>query len=412
MINNKKSLFTSMSYFSLVLASFSLSMPTAWISIMSFLLLLIWFTTGNFNLKFAKIKKNPAAVASLILLGLYCLGALYASAVLSEKMVYLGKYSKLLLIPLIIGLLDSDAVRRYCIQAFLVGIFLLLFISYGKWLHLLPMSLGLHDFGTLDFGYVAFKNRIAHSVLVSFGMYIMLLKAFQKAKTIHYGWLISSFLAFYNIFYLVNGRTGQVIALALVIFFIARKLSRRVTLCALILLASIVYFKDELSFLLPERMMTISQDLHENQPNKNLTSSGIRMEMYKNTTALILKSPFVGYGTGSFKEEYRSHTATQDTLLKEVSNPHNQYLFTLFDLGLLGFFVLIYLFYQCWFVSQKVKMIEGIKAIDYMEGLLITIMVGSLFNSLILDATEGKFFCVMAGIILSGYSHRKLTKKS
>jgi O-antigen ligase len=134
------------------------------------------------------------------------------------------------------------------------------------------------------------------------------------------------------------------------------------------------------------------------------------MEMYKNTSALILKSPLIGYGTGSFKDEYRSYAETQDTLLKEVSNPHNQYLFTLFDLGLLGFFVLIYLFFQCWFVSQKAKMIEGIKAIDYMEGLLITIMVGSLFNSLILDATEGKFFCVMAGIILSGYSLPKLTK--
>jgi O-antigen ligase len=179
-------------------------------------------------------------------------------------------------------------------------------------------------------------------------------------------------------------------------------------LCALILLASIVYFKDELSFLLPERMMTISQELQDHQSNKELTSSGIRMEMYKNTSALILKSPLIGYGTGSFKDEYRSYAATQDTLLKEVSNPHNQYLFTLFDLGLLGFFVLIYLFYQCWFVSQKAKMIEGIKAMDYVEGLLITIMVGSLFNSLILDATEGKFFCVMAGIILSGYSRRKL----
>jgi O-antigen ligase len=196
----------------------------------------------------------------------------------------------------------------------------------------------------------------------------------------------------------------------LVIFFIARKLSRKGAVCVVILLASIVYFKNDLNFLLPERMMTISQDLHEHQPNKNLTSSGIRMEMYKNTSALILKSPLIGYGTGSFKDEYRSYAATQDTLLKEVSNPHNQYLFTLFDLGLLGFFVLIYLFHQCWFVSHKAKMIQGIKAVDYMEGLLITIMVGSFFNSLILDATEGKFFCVMAGIILSGYSRGKLTK--
>jgi O-antigen ligase len=232
----------------------------------------------------------------------------------------------------------------------------------------------------------------------------------QKAKTIHYGWLISSFLAFFNIFYLVNGRTGQVIALVLVIFFIARKLSRKGAVCALILLASIVYFKNELNFLLPERMMAVSQELQDHQSNKEVNSSGIRMEMYKYTTALILKSPLIGYGTGSFKDVYRSYAATQDSSLKEVSNPHNQYLFTQFDLGLLGFFVLIYLFYQCWFVSQKAKMIEGIKAMDYMEGLLITIMVGSLFNSLILDATEGKFFCVMAGIILSGYSLPKLTR--
>ncbi|MCX5933988.1 MAG: O-antigen ligase family protein, partial [Pseudanabaena sp. LacPavin_0818_WC45_MAG_42_6] len=362
-------------------------------------------------LKLAKIKENPAAVASLILLGLYCLGTLYASAVLPEKMVYLGKYSKLLLIPLIIGLVDSDAMRRYCIQAFLLGIFLLLFISYGKWLHLLPMSLGLHDFG-IDHGYIAFKNRIAHSVLVSFGMYIMLLKAFQKAKTIHYGWLISSFLAFFNILYLVNGRTGQVIALVLVIFFIARKFSRKAALCAVIFLVSIVYFKNDFSFLLPERMIATSQELKEHQSDKNLTSAGIRMEMYKNMSALILESPWVGYGTGSIKETYKKYVATQNTLLTEVSNPHNQYLFTLFDLGLLGFFVLLYFFYQCWSVSQKSKKIDGILAVDYMEGLLLVMMIGCLFNSLLLDATEGKFFCFMTGIILSSYFPRKLIKKS
>jgi O-antigen ligase len=240
----------------------------------------------------------------------------------------------------------------------------------------------------------------------------MLLKAFQKAKPIHYGWLISSFLAFFNIFYLVNGRTGQVIALSLVVFFIARKLGRKAFLCAVIILASIFYFKNTFNFLLPERIIATSQELKEHQSDKNLTSAGIRMEMYKNTSALILESPWVGHGTGSIKEIYKKYVATQDTLLKEISNPHNQYLFTLFDLGLLGFALLIYLFYQCWIVSQKSKMINGILAVDYMEGLLVVMLIGCLFNSLLLDATEGKFFCFMVGIILSGYFPRKLIKKS
>ena len=411
MIYKKENIFVLGSYFLLVFGSFALSMPTAWISVISFLLLLMWVITGNFKLKFAIIKQNPAASISLLFLALYFLGALYSPAISSEKMIYLGKYSKLLLIPLIISILDTDKLRRYCIQAFLASVFLLLFISYGKWLHLLPMSLGLHDFG-IDHGYVAFKNRIAHSVLVSFGMYIMLLKAFQKPKIIHYGWLIASFLAFFNILYLVNGRTGQVIALVLVIFFIARKFSRKVALCAVILLASIFYFKNEFNFLLPERMIATSQELKEHQPNKNLTSAGIRMEMYKNMSALIMESPWVGYGTGSIKETYKKYVATQNTLLTEVSNPHNQYLFTLFDLGLLGFFVLLYFFYQCWSVSQKSKMIDGILAVDYMEGLLLVMMIGCLFNSLLLDAGEGKFFCFMTGIILSSYFPPKLIKKS
>jgi O-antigen ligase len=57
-------------------------------------------------------------------------------------------------------------------------------------------------------------------------------------------------------------------------------------------------------------------------------------------------------------------------------------------------------------------MIDGILAVDYMEGLLLVMMIGCLFNSLLLDAGEGKFFCFMTGIILSSYFPPKLIKKS
>jgi O-antigen ligase len=56
-------------------------------------------------------------------------------------------------------------------------------------------------------------------------------------------------------------------------------------------------------------------------------------------------------------------------------------------------------------------MIDGILAVDYMEGLLLVMMIGCLFNSLLLDAGEGKFFCFMTGIILSSYFPPKSIKK-
>jgi len=41
------------------------------------------------------------------------------------------------------------------------------------------------------------------------------------------------------------------------------------------------------------------------------------------------------------------------------------------------------------------------------KGLIILIFVGSLFNSLLLDATEGKFYCLLIGLLLSGYGGKK-----
>jgi len=41
------------------------------------------------------------------------------------------------------------------------------------------------------------------------------------------------------------------------------------------------------------------------------------------------------------------------------------------------------------------------------KGLIMTITIGSLFNSLLLDATEGKFYCIFLGLILSGYLNHK-----
>ena len=78
----------------------------------------MWFISGNFKMKFAIIKQNPVAVISLGLLALYSLGTLYSPSITSEKMIYLEKYSKLLLIPLIISILDTDKLRHYCVKLF------------------------------------------------------------------------------------------------------------------------------------------------------------------------------------------------------------------------------------------------------------------------------------------------------
>ena len=38
-----------------------------------------------------------------------------------------------------------------------------------------------------------------------------------------------------------------------------------------------------------------------------------------------------------------------------------------------------------------------------LQALILTIGIGCLFNSLLLDSGEGKFFCLLAGVYLSGW---------
>jgi len=58
------------------------------------------------------------------------------------------------------------------------------------------------------------------------------------------------------------------------------------------------------------------------------------------------------------------------------------------------------MFIRQWFFSNNSKFINKQNSF-YAKGLILTISIGSLFNSLLLDATEGKFYCILIGVLLS-----------
>jgi hypothetical protein len=43
----------------------------------------------------------------------------------------------------------------------------------------------------------------------------------------------------------------------------------------------------------------------------------------------------------------------------------------------------------------------------YLRGIVFTFALGCLFNSFLLDATEGRFYCLIAGVLLSLYPANK-----
>jgi len=106
--------------------------------------------------------------------------------------------------------------------------------------------------------------------------------------------------------------------------------------------------------------------------------------------------PLAGSGTGSFAKAYAEKT--RGTGVDQPGNPHNEYLLVAIQTGLIGLALLLYLFWQHWRLAPRLAMPFDT---HLARGLLLTIAVGCLFNSLLLDHSEGLLFAWMTGLLYS-----------
>lgn len=392
-INNYLKITELLMIWIIVIASVCNNLPTTFMSIANILLIAVWILSGNYKNKYIRIIQNPAAIISLALLALYLLGTTYSTASIAESLSSLSHYHKLLIIPIIISTITEDKYRDYALNGFLFSSIIVLMISYLKWIEIIPHT----DTGE---GYTAFKNRIAGSIFMTFSMYLMLYKSLITPGKTKYLWIILTLLSIFDVFVLINGRTGQVLILMLIAWFsfeIWKSKAIKYWLTASALGLIIFQISPELP---KSRLFNTQAEIQNHNIQGQQTSAGLRLEFYKNTLNLIQNQPVFGTGTGSFLHEYQLLANQQDLITINVSNPHNQFLLTTQELGITGLITLFIFLIIPWRMSYKLPSIYyGIA----LRGLILTISFGSLFNSLLFDSSEGKFYCILAGVLLSSY---------
>lgn len=382
----------SATVWAIIFACISINLPTTFMSVAYILIIIFWLLSGNYKSKINTIRANPGAIATLALLLVYITGVFYSSASLEESLKSLLKYQKLILIPLIISTLTEEKFQKYALNGFLISTVIVLSISYLKWVGVYPHM----DTGQ---GFSVFKGRIAGSIIMSFGMYLMMYQASHTSGMKKYFWMILSSLAAINISLLVNGRTGQLLMLSLIIWFTIETWGWK-TIKYWIGIFTLGFILYQSSISLPEsRLTNIKQEIETHNETQQ-TSAGLRIEFYKNTITLIRNHPLFGGGTGSFTHEYPILAEQQNLTSINVGNPHNQFLLTTQELGFVGLIFLI----SFWLVHWKISYHLALPYHQYaLRGLVLTIVIGSLFNSLLFDASEGKFYCILAGVLLSSY---------
>lgn len=125
------------------------------------------------------------------------------------------------------------------------------------------------------------------------------------------------------------------------------------------------------------------------------TSMGTRMNYYKTAIAILREHPWIGVGTGGYVRAYEA--TAQPNPVAVSNNPHNQYLLTGVQLGVGGLLAVVALFGVMWWHAGRLEPTTRIAA----RGLVAAIAAGCLFNSFLIDHSEGLLFAWMAGVLLA-----------
>ncbi|HHB93247.1 MAG TPA: hypothetical protein ENK59_08565 [Thioploca sp.] len=373
-------------YILAILIGLSIPTSTALTNILCPLAFLFILVEGQYTQKLSVLYQHNIALVAILLVITILLGFLYTPVSLSEAILMLDKYREFIYIPMFILIFTDEKSRKWGLYAFLAIMGITLFLSY------LMVITGLDIGKGNPQNPFIFKNHITQNLLMALATYFIAIKAWWEKQ-----WLYSIIiiLAIYNILFMSAGRTGYVILFCLILmFFYQIYYLKGILIGGIILItgAGIVYSS---SGILQQRVDKAITNIQDYQHGETNTSVGIRLEFYKNSLILISKKPIFGSGTGSFSHEYNKLFTKN---INNTANPHNDYLMIAIQWGMIGVGLFILLLYTMWHVSYSLTGQTKFMA----QGLVITIIVGCLINSLWLDNTEGHIFAYLIGIFYGG----------
>lgn len=321
---------------------------------------------------------------------------LLALSLLTQSIDYgstmVGKYQKLLyVLPLALFFLADIRLINMFVRGFMWANGVILVIS-------LAGATGYLSGWDIDpTNPVVFKLHITQNFFMALATLLWLAKASDASGWKRLGYSALVVLASVNILMVVQGRTGYVVLITGMGIWLWLTLSYWQRFFVLAFGIAVVMALILIPNRAMERMVIGVNEIQRCVQAPAVeryedcdSSMGLRTAFMREAFSQIAQSPFFGCGAGSF---WYHNPETGYS----VHNPHNEYLLTLVQSGILGLLLFLSWMFCCFRAAGR----QTVARRNLIYAVLGCYMAGHLFNSFLLDSSEGHLFVVIAAILSS-----------
>ncbi|MBP0591691.1 O-antigen ligase family protein [Paraburkholderia sp. LEh10] len=351
---------------------------------------------------------DRVSVAALLLAGVLTLSIAWTSADRVDAFDFLMKYRKLVYLPLLmLTFRDSRTTAWTTVAkwALFGALTFSLLLSCSNWLGWTSVGPWHSNTDPIRKAWV-FKDHIAAGIMMALLFYLSLNFARQSrvraAKAALYA---IALLAIVNVLLMMQGRTGQVIAILFIVIYVVTYFAslrgvkpwvRWGSGIALVAVAGgLVYAALHAH---GSRLAETHEEISAYETSNKNTSMGVRIVFYRRSLELIAERPIIGRGVGTVREEFdalaRNNTGAAAAT---AGNPHNEFLLMGIQVGALGIALFVFLLVQIGRSALGLREPARTIVLAY----LFAFTIGCFANSLLLNFTEGNLFIFLVGIFLS-----------
>jgi len=374
MINTKHLNLDQIYQYLLIALAFVFPLTVAGGNLVISIIVLIWLLSGNYKAKFNQIINNKLAVLSILFFSLHVLGLIWTDDIKWGLTIVKKMSDFLFLLPILLTITKKEYIKYY-ISAFILAMTLTEILSYLVWFEIInPLHKATVGNPTPT------MSHISYNPYLTFGIYLITheLLCNKSLSTISkYFYAFFALTMSINMF-ITGGRAGQVMFFAMITILIFQYYNPKrikAAVLTMIIVPSIFMSAYNLSPQFNNRVNAAIDNISSYGDNKGSrdTSVGQRITYTLNSLKIIQNNPLFGVGTGDFPNEYKEMHIDNTPDVGLTVNPHNMYVLTTVQLGLLGLASMLLIFYhQLKFaLSSKIRIVKDLGVVLPMLFLVI-----------------------------------------